>query len=388
VSPRGDPNGREERRQSGPGHRPPTPTVIDTDTGVDDAVAVVLAANSPELDVRALTTVAGNAPVPECSRNVLLLADRLWGEGRPKVAEGAPAPLARELLTAPEVHGRDGLGGELGTLPSPMMAALGIPAPGLIARERGATTCSPASGEHDGSAAARAGAPRTGPFGGRQRKGDAPAGGGRRRQPLLVATGPLTNLALALRADPEALSGFGRIVIMGGALEVRGNTGPVAEFNFYVDPEAADTVLSSGLDITVVPLDATTRVALKRERLESLSRWKESLEASRAPGALARGEGGLAAIFARALDHYIRYQRAESGLDAGYMHDPVALAAAFAPGLVGTRETPLGVVTSDVDRGRSVEIDDGRPPVMVAINADAAAILSLIEERVLIPLFG
>ncbi len=317
--------------------------LIDADTGVDDALAIALASNSPELSVVAITTVAGNAEVGECTRNSLLLAESLWGEEPPPVAEGATSPLEEALTTAPEVHGDDGLGGARETLPSPATTKVGEPAHEFLAR---------VAAEHAGEI-------------------------------TLVATGPLTNLALAHRANPDALSAFRRIVVMGGAFEVPGNTGPVAEFNFYVDPRAADIILGAGLDVTVVPLDVTTGVMVRREELRALPSWRSSLRAA-GPSALKT----LAPVIARAIDHYVRYQFAESGLDAGYMHDPVAMSAALAPGLVGTREVPVRVITEGPDRGRSVEADDGRPPVKVAVNVDKVAVRGLIHTRVLAPLFG
>ncbi len=365
----------------------PTRIVIDTDMGVDDALAVVLAANSPEVEVAALTTVAGNAEVRECTRNSLLLAAALWPTPRPRatpdaritsgprlsrtsplVAEGAATPLDVPLTTAPEVHGADGLGGDLGSLPRPTRASTDTPAHELLIE----------LAEDD--------------------PGDI----------VLVATGPLTNLALAHRARPGVLTLFRRIVVMGGALDVPGNTGPHAEFNFYVDPAAADVILNLGLDVTVVPLDATTMVRIPRTALETLPRWKGALAASGAlgtdrgeppSGGVTQGNGEpgqpsrervdlVSAALARALDYYIRFQHGESALDAGYMHDPVALAAAFAPDLLGTREIPLRVIRDGPQRGRSVEADDGRPAVRVAVNADRTSLEHLLFERVLKPLFG
>ena len=198
-----------------------TRIIIDTDTGVDDAVALVLAANSPELEVVGLTTVAGNVEVDECTRNVLLLAGHLW-PSPPPIARGASGPLDAALTTAPEVHGSDGLGGERGTLPQPAMCAGDAPAHELL--------IALARDDREAGLGARTSSEAT----------------------TLVATGPLTNLALALQLDPESLTQFRRIILMGGALRVPGNTGPYAEFNFYVDPAAADLVLRSGLDVTVV----------------------------------------------------------------------------------------------------------------------------------------
>ncbi|MFH1501748.1 MAG: nucleoside hydrolase [Candidatus Eisenbacteria bacterium] len=344
----------------------PVRTVIDTDTGVDDALAVLLAARSPELDVAAMTTVAGNAGVAECTRNVLLLAELAWPGSPPPVAAGAAAPLRRPLTTAPEVHGEDGLGGAPGSLPQPALIPTDTPAHDVLIETA------------------------------RADPGNV----------TLMATGPLTNLAMALARDPGSLARFRRIVVMGGALRVAGNTGPHAEFNFYVDPEAADIVLRAGLDVTVVPLDATTAVELSRERLEEMPGWRDALalaldltaepraggesdgERGSAPGVHVSPDDLLRVAVARALDHYIRFQFVESGLDAGYMHDPVALASAIAPGLLGTVETPLRVTTDGPERGRSVEAADARRPVRVAVNADRTAILELLTERVLKPLFG
>ncbi len=317
----------------------PARIIIDADTGVDDALAIVLAAHSPGLSVAAITAVAGNAEVGECARNALLLAESLWPNRTPIVSEGASAPLDIPLTTAPEVHGDDGLGGSRGSLRPPRMIRATAPAHELLL----------------------------------ELANMAPA------ELVLVATGPLTNLALVHREHPDALALFRRIVVMGGAFSVPGNTGPVAEFNFYVDPLAADTVLGLGLDITVVPLDVTTTVSVARDELDKLPAWSESLDAK---------PGTLPAIIARALDHYIRYQFSESGLNAGYMHDPVALCAALAPGLIGTREMAVRVVLDGPDRGRSVEANDSRPPVRVAVNVDATAMRALIHRRVLEPLFG
>ncbi len=321
-----------------------TRIAIDADTGVDDALAIVLASHSPELFVETITTVAGNARVDDCTRNSLLLVESLWdAPPLPRVAEGAASPLDATLTTAPEVHGDDGLGGPRGSLPAPRTSTVDRPAHELLAR---LATESPG-------------------------------------ETALVATGPLTNLALAHRADPRALAAFRRIVVMGGAFEVPGNTGPVAEFNFYVDPLAADEILSAGLDVTVIPLDVTTAVMVKRAELLALASWRSSLEAA---GLSPLKQ--LPTVMARALDHYIRYQLEETGIDAGYMHDPVALCAALAPGLVGTREMPVRVIPDGPERGRSVEADDGRPAVKVAVNVDAVAVRGLIQRRVLVPLFG
>ena len=333
--------------------------VLDTDTGVDDAFAIALALNSPEIELLALTTVAGNAAVTECTRNCLLLGELLMPAAPPPVAEGAAAPLVKTLLTAPEVHGGDGLGGTPGTLPVPSRGAVDRPAHEVLIE----------AGRRDPGAV------------------------------TLVATGPLTNLALALEADPDGLAAFQGIVVMGGAFGVPGNTGPVAEFNFYVDPEAADTVMLSGLNITLVPLDATTQVAVMRSELDGLPGWRPALRAppDRGPSAADAAASGslrdpraaaLRSVLARALDYYIAYQRSESGLDGGYMHDPVTLASVLEPDLLEARSMSVRVVLDGDDRGRSREGGTDDPPVRVATDVDGAAFMRLLTERVLRPVFG
>ena len=318
--------------------------VLDMDTGIDDAVAIALALGSPEVDVLAITSVAGNAPVELCTRNCLLLNELLGGDA--VVAVGAHRPLVKELLTAQEVHGADGLGGYAGSLPEPATSAVDEPAHELLAR---------VPEEHPGEV-------------------------------TLVTTGPLTNIAMTLRANPDAVASYARIITMGGALDVPGNTGPVAEFNFYVDPEAASLVLTSGLDITLVPLDATTGAVLTRSSLEAHER-AHGLPAD-------RPSRNAAAILHRALDSYMEFQFDESGLDGGYMHDPLAVAAAITPGVLETLDLPVDVITDGPDRGRtvrgSVQTDAaalGRG-VHVAFGHDDDAFRLLLLERVLRPVFG
>ncbi|MFH1688723.1 MAG: nucleoside hydrolase [Candidatus Eisenbacteria bacterium] len=318
--------------------------VLDMDTGVDDAIAIALALGSRDVDVVAITSVAGNVPVELCTRNCLLLNELLGGSA--VVAAGSDRPLAKHLLTASEVHGADGLGGRAGSLPEPSTHPTDEPAHELLTR-----------------------LPLERPD-----------------EITLVTTGPLTNVALALRANPDAVASYSRIIAMGGAFDVPGNTGPVAEFNVYVDPEAADVVLSSGLDITLVPLDATTGAVLMRSALETRERSR-GLPADR-PGR------DLAAVLHRALDHYMEFQFNESGLDGGYMHDPLAVAAALDPGILETRDLHVGVVTNGPDRGRTVRAPAQANAatqsrgVRVAFGHDDSAFRQLLEERVLRPVFG
>jgi inosine-uridine nucleoside N-ribohydrolase len=196
----------------------------------------------------------------------------------------------------------------------------------------------------------------------------------------LVATGPLTNVAQALRADPAAVALYGRIVVMGGAFLVPGNTGPVAEFNFYVDPEAAHEVMNAGLPITLVPLDATTRSPLRRGDLTERPLYRPPLP---------RPGRDLATILSRALDYYMRREREESGLDGGYMHDPLAIASALAPAILTTSTAGVRVLADGDDRGRSVLVDPtAAPPVEIAFDLDEEAFHAILEEHVLTRTFG
>jgi purine nucleosidase len=262
------------------------------------------------------------------------------------VAAGAERPLTRDLLTAQEVHGADGLGGRSGSLPEPRSRATGEPAVEVLTR---------IPLEHPGEV-------------------------------TLVTTGPLTNVALALRQDPDALAAYERIISMGGAFDVPGNTGPVAEFNVYVDPEAAAEFLNSGLDITLVPLDATTRAVLTRAELAGRERVPR-LPAD-APGRDAP------AILYRALDHYMEFQFDESGLDGGYMHDPLAVAAALDGGILETSTLDVDVVTAGPERGRTVRrlkkthTASQTHGVRVAFGHCDAAFKEMLAERVLRPVFG
>jgi purine nucleosidase len=200
------------------------PVLIDTDPGIDDALALLLAFRSPEWRVEAVTTVAGNVPVDLATAN----ARRLVGlaAASPVVAVGAPRPLAGPLVTAMHVHGDDGLGGLARDLAeSPVPVHPGDAADLLIA-------CA------------------------RRWAGEL----------VVVALGPLTNLALALERDRAAIAGVRAVVAMGGSVGVGGNVTAAAEFNVFVDPEAAARVLTAGLPLTLVPLDVTSQVVWRQNR--------------------------------------------------------------------------------------------------------------------------
>lgn len=247
------------------------PVIIDTDPGIDDALALLLAWGSPEIEVEALTTVAGNVAVDVATRNVFRLLDLRQPSPVPAIAMGAAAPIARPLRTATRYHGEDGLG-DLPDWPPVTGRPATVGATALIVD------------------AARRHGPRL----------------------TMIALGPLTNVALALEVDGRALSQIGRLVVMGGAVDVPGNVTPEAEFNMHVDPEAAARVLAAGLPIDLVPLDATRQAVLPRGRLEA---------------ALARRPGRLAERIAAFTRRGFRVD-AGRGTNGMILHDPLAVAVA------------------------------------------------------------
>jgi inosine-uridine nucleoside N-ribohydrolase len=242
--------------------------VIDTDPGVDDALALLLAWGSPEVRVEALTVVAGNVGLGDGLRNTFRLIALRRPEPLPPVAAGAERPLGRPLRTAQHYHGRDGLGDLEDWPPVKVEPVAASAAEVLVAR--------------------------------------AGAGGA---DLTVVALGPLTNLALALEADRTALRRARRVVVMGGAVDVPGNVTPTAEFNFHVDPEAAARVLGAGLRLDLVPLDATRRATVEGPAFEA---------------ALARHPGPAAERIARFTARAFAREGGRLTL-----HDPLAVAAAL-----------------------------------------------------------
>jgi inosine-uridine nucleoside N-ribohydrolase len=253
-----------------------TPVVIDTDPGIDDALALLFAWNSPEIQVEVITTVAGNVTIEAASTNLLRLLALRRPVPRPVVAAGAPGPLARALTTATRYHGEDGLG-DLPDWPEVE------PLPG-----------SPGAVEVILDAARR-----------------------HERDLTIIALGPLTNLALALKEDAGALERVGRIVAMGGAVDVPGNVTPTAEFNMFVDPEAAHRVLAAGLPLEVVPLDATRQAVLPRAGMRATLGRATGPLASRIQGFSERG-------------FRIAHSDGEQGMA---LHDPLAVGLALDPSL-------------------------------------------------------
>jgi inosine-uridine nucleoside N-ribohydrolase len=323
-----------------------TPVLIDTDPGIDDALAIFLALGSPEISVEAITTVAGNVEVDLATANVFRILDVARPRDathpgrRPLVAAGAAAPLAGPLLTAAHVHGEDGLG-NLGTLlesdgrpryPEPSHTLEMIDGADLILETSDR-------------------------FAGRL---------------VVVALGPLTNVALALRRGPKRLARAARIVVMGGAVNVPGNVTAVAEFNMHVDPEAAAEVFASGLPIELVPLDVTRRVVLTRASL----------------GAALRRPGGRTARFIEDFTaHGFEYET-RRGDGAMALHDPLAVGVAVDATLVTLEPLHVAVECEGrLTRGMTVadrrpHRDKPAPTCRAALDVDAPRFLRLFLERV------
>jgi inosine-uridine nucleoside N-ribohydrolase len=302
----------------------PTPIILDCDPGHDDAIALLLALASPELELLGVTTTYGNQTLAKTTANALRVLE-LVGRTDVAVAAGAERPLQRELVVAAHVHGESGLDGP--ALPPPSTDPIDVDAVDFIARE-----------------VARSPQPVT-----------------------LVATGPLTNVGRFL--DAHAGENVERIVLMGGSI-AEGNMTPAAEFNIWCDPEAAQTVFSSGLDVTMIGLDVTHEAVAGRAVTERL-----------------RSAGRIGPFVAELLDFFGRFHRETYGWDGAPIHDAVALASVAKADLVETRHVNVEVeLESDLCRGRTV-VDlwrrTERPPnAHVGVELDAAAFFDLLVERI------
>jgi ribokinase len=309
--------------------------LIDTDPGIDDALALALAFNSPELDVRTVTTVAGNADINTVTTNAALLLPLFDAPASTQLIQGASRPLRGPLRDAKNFHGTDGLGGwtELVDHQPPAHAVSGSRAAQAIV------------------SAAREFGPDL----------------------IVIALGPLTNIARAIDLDAEAMRGVARLIAMGGAVRTAGNVSALSEFNFYADPVAAQFVLGNKLPLTLVPLDVTHQVRLPPEVL------KAELDGRRDP-------------IARAMRVMARhaYRRQPRGFA---LHDPLAVAMAIEPSLLEVEALPLDLLTSP-SKVAGATIEDRRPLTdankvgawtSTAIRVDTTRALALFSERVLRP---
>jgi len=288
--------------------RDAVPVILDVDTGIDDALALAFAAGSPEADLVAVTTLAGNVGVEATTANTLAVLAWLGRDDVP-VHRGASRPLARPHRDATYFHDANGLGGA--ELPE---------GSGVVGGDRGPAAVIRLAKERPGEI-------------------------------VLVCLGPLTNLAIALNVAPEIGTLLRGVVVMGGAFAVPGNVTPHAEFNVFADPEAAQQVFSAGLPhLTAIGLDVTHQTAWSRA----------SWEATRA------ADGERAAALAVAV---CRQAFEERGLAETFLHDPLALAVALDPDLVRCEEVAVAVETDEERRGATEIVGPGATRVAVAVDA-------------------
>jgi inosine-uridine nucleoside N-ribohydrolase len=302
------------------------PIILDCDPGHDDAIAILLALASPELELLGITTVSGNQTLDKTTVNALRIlefADRT----EVPVHVGADAPLVRTRDVAAHVHGESGLDGP--DLPAPTTTARPQHAVDFLAEQI------------------------------RQRDGKV----------TLVPTGPLTNIALLFALHPDAVPE--RIVLMGGAVG-EGNRTPAAEFNIWADPEAAQRVFAAGLDTTMIGLDVTHRALVTDAHTERL-----------------RAAGRVGAMVAELMDFYSRFHRVRyPDLAGSPMHDPVCISHLIEPGLVDVRDAFIEVDCSTGPSWGRTNVDwrgrehFGPPNAKVALDIDGARFGELLVERI------
>ncbi len=307
---------------------PPRRVVLDTDPGIDDALAILLGLASPEIDLAALSVVHGNCTLGEAVTNALAIAE-LAGQPDLPVAAGCDRPLLRPPVTAHDTHGTHGLG--YARLPRGAAQPVDEHAVDLLIREIMA-----APGEV-----------------------------------TLVAVGPLTNVALALRKEPRLARAVRECIFMGGAFRAEGNITPLAEFNVFADPHAAQIVLSSGMPLTIMPWDITRDVRLSQGDVDRL---------------LARG-GPIPRFIAEATRYYIEFHLREFGWAGCSINDPAALALVWWPELARVRDLYVEVeLASELTLGKTVGdclARSGRAPnVRLVESFDATEFVARFLRRV------
>ncbi|XP_073125317.1 probable uridine nucleosidase 2 [Henckelia pumila] len=311
--------------------------IIDTDPGIDDAMAIFLALQSPEIEVIGLTSIYGNVYTTLATRNALHLLEIA---GRPDipVAEGSHVTLTKgtKLRIADFVHGTDGLGNQ------------NFPPPKGKPTEQSATDFL----IHQASL-----------YPGKV---------------TVVALGPLTNIALAIQSDPAFIKNIGQIVVLGGAFAVNGNVNPAAEANIFGDPDAADVVFTSGADVLAVGINVTHQVILTDSDRDKL----------------AETNAKFAKYLCKILDVYFSYHHEAYSTRGVYLHDPTALLAAVDPSLFTYTEGVVRVQTIGITRGltlfynrqkRFEEVTEwcDKPTVKVAVTVDAPTVVKMVMERLI-----
>ncbi len=323
----------------------PKHVIIDTDPGIDDALAILLALNSPELRISAITTVSGNIPVEVATRNVFRIMSLLPSSHQFPVAKGAPNPLLKKPVYAAGFHGDDGLGGldrfrdKNGGLRYPVSSM--TPSSRTAADEilyQLATVSQPLT---------------------------------------IIALGPLTNIAAAIKKDKETMASAKRIVLMGGAVGVPGNITPAAEFNIYVDPDAASIVFNSGIPLTMVGLDVTTKVKLTADDIAA---------------ATAAHNTTVSRFLIDCTKDLLASSAKRYGEARLFLHDPLAVGVVIDPSFVMTEAMPVDIeIQGDFTEGMTVADRRAILPSLkrpstadVCINVDAKQFIAFFLKR----LFG
>lgn len=315
----------------------PKKIIIDTDPGIDDAMAIFVALQSLEVDVIGLTTIYGNVYTTLATRNALHLLE-IAGRTDIPVAEGSHVTITKgtKLRIADFVHGADGLGNQ--NFPPPAGKPIEQSAAAFLIEQ---------AKLYPGKV-------------------------------TVVALGPLTNIALAIELDPGFSKNIGQIVLLGGAFAVNGNVNPAAEANIFGDPEAADIVFTSGADILAVGINVTHQVVLTDADREKL----------------AQSNGKFAQYLCKILEVYFSYHRDAYNTKGVYLHDPTALLAAVNPSLITYTEGVVRVQTSGITRGltlfynkqkRFAEVTEwtDKPTVKVAVTVDAPSVIKLVMDRLI-----
>ncbi|GAU34730.1 hypothetical protein TSUD_17030 [Trifolium subterraneum] len=315
----------------------PKKIIIDTDPGIDDAMAIFLALRSPEVEVIGLTTIYGNVYTTLATRNALHLLE-VAGRTDIPVAEGSHVTLTKgtKLRIADFVHGADGLGNQ--NFPPPNGKPIEESAVDFLVNQAKANP----------------------------------------GKITVVALGPLTNIALAVQKDPDFAKNIGQIVLLGGSFAVNGNVNPAAEANIFGDPDAADVVFTSGADILAVGINITHQVVLSGSDREKL----------------ASSKGKFAQYLTGILEVYYSYHCDAYNINGVYLHDPTTLLAAVDPSLVTCTEGAVRVQTSGITRGLTIlynkkkrfeEVTEwsNMPSVKVAVTVDAPRVVKLVMDRLL-----
>ena len=269
--------------------------LIDTDPGIDDSLAILLALASPELSLEGISTVHGNCSLEQATTNGLSILELAQASHIP-LAKGCELPLVQPSLLAPETHGNTGLG--YAKLPEPRTKPVSMHGSDFLIEK---ILSNPG-------------------------------------EMTLVAIGPLTNVALAIRKEPRIVSALKELIIMGGAIRHEGNTTALAEFNTYVDPHAAHIVYHASIPTTLVPLDVTYQCVLTSQDVERLQKLDSSI-----PG-----------FIKDTTDFYMEYHDSYQGIRGCVINDPLALALTFAPELCDYQELPVNVeISSGVSTGKT-----------------------------------